>query len=228
MFMKCSMCSFTNIKDINPHNFYTHGKHNTNMVEFLCVQFDGGVRQHPVDRHELHTTSPHQVHVVIGTPLEKHTASHRRQHRAESQVTTNILQQPPPPPPQLVLLTHWPSFLAAPPPGVPPPPRLHTVLALRRRTGSPAAPPAAAPFTELSSETGAAPPTMAPQRHLRCPTTRGLLPSSAGAHPPGSSAKSPQNSSAGQWRQHAFYLLTGLKMDVKLATIYMQNSFYIH
>ena len=52
--------------------------------------------------------------------------------------------------------------VAAPLLGVLPPLRLHTVLVPPRRTVSPAAPPVAAPSTELSSETGAAPPTTAP------------------------------------------------------------------
>lgn len=81
---------------------------------------------------------------------------------------------------------------------VPPTLRLHTVLAPRRRTDSPADPPVAAPSTELSSETDAAPPITALQLHPHCPMTRGLSPSSAGARPLGSSARSPQSLSAGQ------------------------------
>lgn len=206
--MKCRVGKQSQIHEANDKVYYyiydcstcrkTHLEtHNTNLVGFVCVQFDGGVRQHPVHRHELHATPPHQVHVVVRTPLEKHTAPHRRQHGAESQVRTCSTPAPPPSPRQFSSLT-GPSFLAAPPPGAPPPPRLHTVLAPRRRTASPAAPPAAAPSTELSSETGAAPPTTAPRRRPRCPTTRGLSPSSAGAPPPGSSAKSPPSLSAGQ------------------------------
>lgn len=88
---------------------------------------------------------------------------------------------------------------AAPLLEVPPPLRLHTVLAPQRRTVSLVVPPVAALSTELSSETGAVLPIMAPQLHPHCPMTRGLLLSNAGARPQGSSARSPQSLSAGRW-----------------------------
>lgn len=90
-----------------------------------------------------------------------------------------------------------PPMFAAPLRGVPPPLRLHTVLAPQRRTAFLAVPPVAAPSTELSSETGAALPTTAPQLHPHCLMIRGLSLSNAGAPRLELSARSPQSLSAG-------------------------------
>lgn len=96
-----------------------------------------------------------------------------------------------------IMYVHVPAPLLV----VPPPLHLHTVLAPQRRTASLAVQQVAAPFTELNSETGVALPTTAPRLRPHYPTTQGLWLSNAGAPPLGSSGRSPQSLSAGQWRQ---------------------------
>lgn len=177
---------------------------------FICgPQFNWGVRQHPVNCNKFHTTSSHQVHVIVRASVEKHTASHRRQHGAQSKVRSHIqvFSQQLPKQKQTFFSFAVPPLVALPTL------HLHTVLAPRRRTVSPVEPPVAAHSMGPSLETGAAPPTMAPQLHLHCPMTQGLLLSNAGAHLQGLSARSPQSLSAGQSRKIIFLKVLLKTMD---------------
>lgn len=59
------------------------------LMKLVCPQFDGGFREHPVDCNELHTTTSHQVHVLVGASFKEHTAPYWGQHGAESQVSSS-------------------------------------------------------------------------------------------------------------------------------------------
>lgn len=53
----------------------------------VFLQFNRGIREHLVDCCERYATSSRQVHVIVRASFKEHTAPHRQQHRAESQVS---------------------------------------------------------------------------------------------------------------------------------------------